>query len=169
MVEGESGIVACSRPDSVPSWNNLRKRFLVWPNGSLAYALDSEHPLDFCGPQYHFAWGDNFADWKFIHQTWHCVELGLRLGHNEGIKPRALLTTTPRPLKILRDLSADPFVSVTRDYTFQNADNLPDGILRKLRKLIGTELGRQELEGVILDMATATKTNDTRSEETPIE
>lgn len=165
MIEGQSGIMACAHPEAMPKWKRRKEGFLVWPNGSQAYAFDSEHPGDFCGPQYHFAWGDNFAEWKNIHETWHCVELGLRLGR----KPRALLTTTPRPLQILRDLSADPYVSVTRDYTFQNANNLPERILRKLRKLVGTDLGRQELEGVILDMTTATKTNDTKSEDTPIE
>jgi phage terminase large subunit-like protein len=147
MVEGESGIMACSpswfRPEYEPS-----KRRLTWPNGFLATTFTAEEPDILRGPQHHGAWADELASWKYLENTWDNLQFGLRL----GTRPRVLVTTTPRPVKILRELIADSTTFITRGSTFDNAANLAATQLAKLRKKYeGTRLGRQELTGELLD------------------
>lgn len=151
LVEGESGILAISprwfRPQYEPS-----KRRLTWPNGVLASLFSAEEPDRLRGPQFHRAWCDELAAWENLEKTLDNLLMGLRLGRS----PKWIYTTTPRPLSILREHLADAKdpatgIVLTRGRTLDNRGNLPKQYFNLLKKYEGTELGRQELEGVVLD------------------
>lgn len=152
MIEGESGILAKSHPHFRPRYEPSKRR-LTWPDdehgkGAIATCYSADKPDQLRGPQHDLVWGDEFAAWRYIDDTWSNADFGLRLGHN----PQALLTTTPRPIRQVRDLLNDPSCAVTRGGTFENAQNLPAAAVASLlKKYDGTRLGRQELYGEILD------------------
>lgn len=152
MIEGESGILACSDPKTRPIWKPGNKQ-LIWPNGSIAEVFSAEKPDRMRGPQFHFVWADELAAWRFLQDTWEQIGFATRLGKAEGIHPQVWITTTPRALTFLKELCKDPRTHVTTGSTFDNARNLADSTLRKLKKLIGTSLADQELFGKILDLS----------------
>lgn len=143
MVEGESGLLAIApdwaRPDYRPS---LRR--LSWPNGAIATLFGAAEPDSLRGPQHSHVWGDEIAKWAQGVEAWDNAMMGLRLGE----RPRALATTTPRPVALLRRLMAQEGVVVTRGRTVDNRAALPPAFLDAMaRDYGGTRLGRQELEG----------------------
>lgn len=146
MVEGESGLLsigpAGERPDYEPSLHRL-----TWPNGAIATTYSADEPNRLRGPQHDFAWCDELAAWRYP-AAWDMLMFGLRLGAD----PRVVVTTTPRPIKLIRDLIADPKVVLTRGRTVENERNLAPAFLDQIvRRYQGTRLGRQELDGEILD------------------
>jgi len=146
IVEGDSGILACSPPWFRPVYEPSKRR-LTWPNGALAFTFNAVEPDQLRGPQFDFAWGDELAKWRYAQETFDNLQFGLRLGR----RPRQIFTTTPRPIKIVRDMVNDPTVYVTRGRTLDNADNLAASFLAQVkRKYEGTRLGRQELDAEIL-------------------
>lgn len=147
MVEGESGLLAIAPPDERPVFEPALRR-LVWPNGSVAHLYSADAPEQLRGSQHHFAWCDEAAKWRNAETVWANLELGLRLGP----RPRVLVTTTPRPVPLVRRLLADPAVQVTRGATWDNAANLPQSFLDAMTATYGgTRLGRQELEGEMVE------------------
>lgn len=147
MVDGESGLRAIS-----PKWERPRyigsQRRLEWPNGTFALLYSGEEPDQLRGPQHHKAWVDELAKYKYPQETWDNLELGLRLGEN----PQVVVTTTPRPLPLLRDMLTDDSFVVTSESTYANVANLPQKFIKRiLRRYEGTRLGRQELYAHILD------------------
>ena len=146
MVEGESGILAIS-----PSWDRPRyepsKRRLTWPNGAVATLYSADEPERLRGPQHDTAWCDELASWRYP-EAWDMLMFGLRSGSD----PRVVVTTTPRPTKLLRELAADRTVALTQGTTHENRANLAVHFLAQIvRKYEGTRLGRQEIEAEILD------------------
>ena len=101
MIEGESGILSVCSGSSRPAFEPSKRR-LTWPNGAIATVFTSEEPSRLRGPQHQFAWLDELASFRHLQETWDMLQFGLRLGKN----PRQLITTTPRPLKLLRELVA---------------------------------------------------------------
>lgn len=149
MIEGESGILACAPPWHTPVYEPSKRR-LSWPNGALATTYSGDSPDQLRGPQHHFAWCDELAKFQYAQETWDNLELGLRLGDD----PRVVVTTTPRPIPVLRQLLADPGTVVTRGNTYENAVNLaPSFKQRILARYEGTRLGRQEIYAELLDDA----------------
>lgn len=152
MVEGPSGLLAVHPKDWRPTYHKSN-RLLTWPNGAVAYTYNAVEPDQLRGPQHDLAWGDELAKWRYADATFDQIQFGLRLGSN----PQQLLTTTPRPIPIVRDLliqSQDPNsgVVVTRGTTFDNANNLARVFIDNLRKRYeGTRLGRQEMYAELLD------------------
>lgn len=146
MVEGPAGILATAREGEVPIYESS-KRQLTWPSGAVAKTFSAEEPDRLRGPQHDTAWCDELASWKNVRATWDMLMFGLRLG-----TPRKLVTTTPRPIPVVRELLADPTTLVTRGSTYDNSANLaPDFLADLKRKYEGTRLGRQELFAEILD------------------
>ncbi|QYE33686.1 terminase family protein [Polymorphobacter sp. PAMC 29334] len=146
MVEGDAGVLAVARrrPKFEPA-----RRLLTWKNGSTASLFGAAEPDSLRGPSFHFAWGDEAAKWDRAADALSNLRLALRL----GASPRLLLTTTPRPLPWLKTMAAGtPGVVVTRGRTVDNRANLApsflDGVMRDYG---GTRLGRQELQGEIID------------------
>ena len=149
MVMGESGILACSPPDRRLIWQ-AGPRKLIWPNGAEAQCFSAHEPESLRGPQFDAAWADEFAKWKKAEATWDMLQFGLRLG--EG--PQVCVTTTPRNVKVLKDLLASPSTISTHAPTEANRANLADGFIEEVRaRYAGTQLGRQELDGMLVDAA----------------
>lgn len=146
MVEGEAGILACAPPWNTPIYMPSKRR-LEWPNGAVAFTYSAEEPDQLRGPAHDTAWCDEIAKWRYP-DTWDQLMFGLRLGSN----PQVVVTTTPRPIKLIRDLLADPDTVVTRGSTYDNAANLAKAFFdRVIRRYEGTRMGRQELRAEILD------------------
>ncbi len=146
MVLGDSGILACHPKDFRPDWSPTN-RCLTWPNGARAWVYNATEPDQLRGPQHHAAWVDELAKFRYIQETWDQLQFGLRL----GLHPRALVTTTPRPLPLIKRLMSDPDTAVTRGSTLDNKSNLAANTVKQLYdRYGGTRLGRQELEGEIL-------------------
>ncbi len=147
MVLGESGILACHPKDFRPTYHPS-KRLVVWPNGAQAWLYNAVEPDQLRGPQHDAAWCDEIAKFRYMQETWDQLQFGLRLGEH----PRAIVTTTPRPLPLIRKLLNDKNTYVTRGSTFDNANNLASPFLKQIQdRYGGTRLGRQELEGEILE------------------
>ncbi len=151
MVEGPAGLLAIAPPSRRPAYEPS-KRQLTWPNGAIATLFSAGEPESLRGPQHSHAWGDEIAKWDMAGEraggAWDNLLLGLRLGHD----PRAVATTTPRAVPLLRRLLAQPEVAVTRGRTADNRDNLPSGFLRSVRAQFGRSLlARQELDGELID------------------
>ncbi len=149
MIFGDSGILACSPPDRRPTWEAGRKR-LVWPNGAIATVHSAYDPEGLRGPQFDAAWVDELAKWKKAEATWDQLQFALRLGED----PRVCVTTTPRNVGVLKALLKSPSTVVTQAPTEANAANLAASFLEEVRaRYEGTRLGRQELDGVLLEDA----------------
>ena len=146
MVEGESGILSISSDGFMPVYEPSKRR-LTWPNDSIATLYSAEEPNRLRGPAHHFAWCDELASWKYP-EAWDMLLFGLRLGAN----PRAVITTTPRPIPIIKELMKDSRCVVTGGSSYENKDNLaPQFLTEIVKKYEGTRLGRQELNAEILD------------------
>lgn len=146
MVEGESGLLAIARCGEEPRWISS-KRLLLFPSGAEAHAFTAERPDKLRGPQHHFAWCDELAKWPRAQATWDNLMLGLRLGE----APRTIVTTTPRPVPALKRLLALPRCVETNGRTDQNPDSAPDFRTAMEEMYGGTRLGRQELEGLMIE------------------
>jgi predicted phage terminase large subunit-like protein len=146
MVEGESGILACSPPWFRPLYEPSKRR-LTWPNGVKATTYSADEPDSLRGPQHTDLWCDEPASWQY-EETWDQAMFGLRLGSD----PRCVATTTPRPTKLIKMLIALATTYVTTGSTYENKANLALAFLEQIiRKYEGTRLGRQELNAEILD------------------
>jgi len=145
MVEGQSGIMACAHDSERPEYEPSKRR-LTWPNGSLATTYTAEKPDQMRGPQHHYAWADELAAWHRL-DAWDQLKFGMRL----GVRPRVVVTTTPRPLHMLRKLAQLESTHVTRGSTMDNQANLSADFIEAIHdRYKGTTLGRQELEGELL-------------------
>jgi len=147
MVFGESGIMACTPPDRRPDWQSTRKT-LVWPNGAEAQLFSAHNPEALRGPQFDAAWVDELAKWKKAQDTWDMLNFTLRLGEH----PQVCITTTPRNVSVLKDILALNTTVVTQAPTEANRAYLAKSFLEEVRaRYAGTRLGRQELDGVLLE------------------
>lgn len=146
MIEGESGILAVcpnrERPEYQPS-----KRRLVWPNGSKSLIFTADEPERLRGKQHSRLWCDELAAWRYP-EAWDQAKFGLRLGE----RPRACITTTPRPTKLVKEIAADASTVISSGSTYDNRANLAGSFFAQIIKTYeGTRLGRQELNAEILD------------------
>ena len=147
MVEGVSGLLSVHDRRERPVWSPSRRR-LEWSNGAIAQVFTAEDPEGLRGPQFAAAWADELAKWPNLRETWDMLQLGLRLGD----RPRQVVTTTPRPLPLVKALLADPRVAISRAATSANRFNLAPSFVESMRLAYGgTRLGRQELEGEIVE------------------
>lgn len=161
MIDGKGG---SSLLEITPDTEKLEyfptKRRLSWGNGAKGSAFSAEEPERLRGPQADLLWMDEIVAWFHLQETWDMAMFGLRLGQN----PKNIITTTPKPLALIRELvsRAVPYhemepdtvadVVLTRGATMDNRDNLAPQFLEVLmKKYEGTRLGRQELYAEILD------------------
>jgi len=147
MVLGESGIIACSPPDRRPVWHATRAQ-LHWPNGAVAQVLSAYDPEAMRGPQFDAAWADELGKWKKGAEAWDQLQFALRLGKN----PQAVVTTTPRNVGVLKAILKNPSTVITHAPTEANRAYLAESFLTEVQSRYGgTGLGRQELEGVLVE------------------
>ena len=147
MIDGVSGLLAIHPQAERPSWNASRRR-LEWPNGAIAQGFSAEDPESLRGPQFEAAWCDEIGKWRYASETYDMLQFGLRLGD----QPRQVITTTPRPMALLKRIAADPLTAVSHAPTRANAANLAPGFLATIvGRYAGTNLGRQELDGLFIE------------------
>ena len=146
MVEGVSGILSVAgRNQKAVKWEPSLNR-LSWRGGSQAQLFSGESPEALRGPQHHVAWCDELAKWTKADDTWNNLQMGLRA----GARPRALVTTTPRPLPLLGRIESDRWTVKTGGRTKDNV-NLPEAFIDVMTATYaGTRLGRQELDGEMI-------------------
>jgi phage terminase large subunit-like protein len=146
MVEGESGLLAVARPGERLHWASV-SGVLRFPSGALGFVYSSRNPEKLRGPQHHAAWCDELAKWANPDATWDNLMLGLRLGTAQ----RTVVTTTPRPIPLVRRIVGDRETVTTRGGTADNHHLSGDYVETMQRLYGGTRLGRQELEGELID------------------
>ncbi len=147
MVEGESGILNNSPLDLMPDYEPSKRR-LTWPNGAIATVYSSKEPDHLNGPQHDLAWGDELRTWYSAQEVWDMLMLGLRLGEH----PRCVATTTPLPVKLIKNLISMSDVVVTGGTTYENRENLaPSFYSQIVSRYEGTRLGQQEIQAELLE------------------
>ena len=148
MLNGPAGLLTIShgldRPEFEPT-----NRCLIWPNGAVAYLYSAEEPNRLRGPQFEAVWCDELAAWADPDEAWEQLGYGLRIG-----SPKVVITTTPRPIKLIKKLISTKNVIVTRGSTFDNQRNLSQVYFDNvIAPNVGTRKGRQEIDGEILQDA----------------
>lgn len=147
MVEGPSGLKTISPPDFQPHFQRAERR-LTWPNGGQAFLFSAKDPEGLRGPQFDAAWCDELAKWRLGREAWDMLQFALRMGE----RPRQVITTTPRPSKLLREIIDDQNTIMTKASTYANRANLADAFFRAvIKKYEGTRLGAQELQGKLME------------------
>jgi len=168
--EGNSGIVGILREYDVLEEYNRTYGHIKLRNGTLIRLFSADEPNRLRGPQFHGAWCDELSSWRYA-DTWDQLQFGLRLGEH----PRTVVTTTPKPVSLVRNLVSrtDGSVKIVRGSTFDNAANLaPQALIELQLRYNGTRLGRQELYGELLEdiegaLWTRKMIDDARVTETP--
>jgi len=153
MIQGPSGILTIA-----PPWNRPRyepsKRRLTWPNGAIAICLSADQPERARGLQFDRLWCDELCAWQYPQRMWETVLLCLRLGQ----QPRTVVTTTPRPIKLLTRILEDPTTRTSKEATFANARHLAPEFISEIAAMYeGTRLGDQELHAEIVDTSAAAR------------
>lgn len=158
LVHGDSGIMAVCPPGERPEYFPSR-RALEFPNGSTATHYSAAEPDQLRGPQFHFAVCDELAAWSHVPgedglTAWAQVQIATRLSTN-GTNPQIVVATTPRRVPAMRELierETEEGVIIVRGSTMRNRGNLPKHYLDLMQsQFAGTKIGRQELEGILLD------------------
>lgn len=146
MIEGESGLLKVARDHEHPRWHAASNE-LWFDNGAIAYAYSASAPEALRGPQHHAAWCDELAKWRDGDKAWDNLLMGLRLGDD----PQVLVTTTPRPNRLMHRVLAMDGLRETRGRTHDNP-HLPASFVAAMESdYAGTRLGRQELDGEMID------------------
>lgn len=147
MVEGECGLLSV-HPKAFRPLYEPSKRRLTWPNGAVATLYNGVEPEQLRGPQHDLAWVDELAKFRYADETWDQLQFGLRLGKN----PRQIVTTTPKPIPVIRHIMKNPYTVITTGSTYDNRANLAESFFKEVvSRYEGTRLGRQELLAHILD------------------
>ena len=147
MVEGHSGILSLFPPGSRPLYEPSKRR-ITFASGAIATTFSADEPDLLRGPQFSACWCDELASWRRDKESWDNLMMGLRLGDH----PQAVVTTTPRPTALIRELMARPDAIVTGGSTYDNTGNLADNFITTIMaKYDGTRLGRQEIYADVLD------------------
>jgi len=152
MIYGDSGIMSVSDPHPRPNHEPTKRR-LVWPNGAQAFTYSAAAPSQLRGPQHDAAWCDELAAWTdapkgdVLDTSWNNLMLGLRLGQN----PKALVTTTPKRVKLVRQVMERRTTTITTGTTYDNLSNMASSFRENvLAAYEGTRIGEQELMGTLL-------------------
>jgi phage terminase large subunit-like protein len=154
--------------DQAPSVR-FRPVRITWPSGAVALGYNGTEPNQLRGPEFDTAWVDELAKYRYARETWDMLQFTMRSGDD----PRVFVTTTPRPIPVIKEIVADPGTVISKGSTFDNAANLPKQFLDRLKKRYGgTRLGRQELNAEILDdlpgaLWTRAMIDDKRIQEAP--
>ena len=163
IVEGPSGILACAPPWNRPNYEPDNRQIL-WPSGARADLFSGDSPDQLRGPNFDTIWADELAKWRYPQEAMDTVDLALRLGQN----PQTVITTTPRPIPILRRYLKNPLCEVSQGSTYANRANLSERFIERLRERYGTESrwAQQEILGSLLEDIEGALWSTQRIEET---
>jgi len=136
-------------PDAERPHVKYKPTRVIWPNGATALGYNGTQPNQLRGPEFEAAWVDELAKYKYARETWDMLQFCMR----RGTHPRQLITTTPRPIELVKAIVAgeEGKVHITRGSTMDNVANLASRFLKRVQdRYAGTRLGRQELNAEIL-------------------
>lgn len=146
MIGGPSGLQSIA-PDALYPHYYKSKKKLVWPNGAYALVMSDAAYERLRGPHFDAAWVDELAKFKNAQETWDQLQFSLRLGKS----PRIIVTTTPKPIALLKKLIQQSDVVVTKGSTLENAQNLSESFIKSIVSTYeNTRLGKQEIYAEIL-------------------
>jgi phage terminase large subunit-like protein len=148
MVEGTSGLLSVAADVARPRWH-ASAGTLTYANGAEAQAFSAAAPELLRGPEHGIAWCDELGKWRGAagEAAWDNLLMGMR----GGDRPRVLVTTTPRPTRLMRKVMAMPGLVETGGRTHDNP-HLPGSFLSMVTaEYGGTRAGRQELDGEMID------------------
>ena len=148
MIEGPSGLMSCYPPGQRPDYNPSR-HLVTFPSGAVGITRSADEPERLRGPQFTKFWADELCAWRFAQQAWDQIMFGFRLKskHLQGI-----ITTTPKPIPVIKDIIAKPSTIVTRGSSYDNRSNLSDTYYQTvITPYEGTRLGRQEINAELLE------------------
>ncbi len=146
MVEGPGGLMAAARSGERARWVASRRR-VDFSSGAQAFAYSAETPDKLRGPEHDFAWCDELAKWTRGEATWDNLMLGLR----RGTRPRTIVTTTPRTVKLLRRIMGLAGFTQTVGRTADNRHVAERVRAERYAAYGGSRLGRQELDAELFD------------------
>jgi phage terminase large subunit-like protein len=147
MVEGVSGILSIARKQRLRLKWEPSKSELRWPTGTVAKLFSGDNADGLRGPEHHVAWCDELAKWRQAEEAWSTLQMGLRIGQ----RPRVLVTTTPRPMGLLKQIKADRWTATTGGRTRDNV-SLPKSFIEVMMATYAkTRIGRQELDGELIE------------------
>lgn len=153
MIEGESGLLSVFPPSLRPDYQPSKKK-ITFHTGAVAHIYSAEDPEDLRGPEHDTAWCEELCAWNKMQETWDMFEFGFRLPARDGSNPKAVITTTPKPLPLLKTIMEDEATVITTGSTYNNVANLAPAFAKRIiRRYEGTRLGAQELRGLVLDEA----------------
>lgn len=148
MVEGPAGLMVTCPLDLQPIMYEPSKRKVTYASGAEVHLYSAEKPRQLRGPAHDFAWADELCHWKYPQDTWDNLTLGLRMPPD----PRVVISTTPRPIKLLKTIMSSKTTKTTTSTTYDNIANLAPMFIEEIAEMYeGTRLGRQELHAEILD------------------
>jgi phage terminase large subunit-like protein len=146
--EGESGILACCPNELIDNYNKSLAEIKL-KNGSIIFGYSTDTPERLRGPSFHLLWNEELAAWLRPQETWDMAQFCLRLGD----RPRQIITSTPKPIELVRNIIADKRTVTIHSSTYANRANLPKSFFDEIIKYEGTDLGRQEIYGQVLDLS----------------
>ena len=148
--EGDSGLLNVLPQWAIKAYNKSLFELVLF-NGALIKGIPGSEPERFRGPQFHRAWIDELAAFLYPQRSWDLLTLGVRLGTHT----RIMITTTPKPMPLLRDLlrKEGKGVVISRASTYDNLDNLATNFRDQVLRFEGTEIGKQEVYGELLDLS----------------
>lgn len=151
-IEGDSGLLNVLPNRFIKAYNRSLSEILL-KNGSVLKGIPGSEPERYRGPQFNFSWYDEIAAFDRLEDAWSLSRMGLRLGN----RTRTMLTTTPKPVPLLKKLveREEKDVYVSRASSYRNLVNLSDNFKDELLQYAGTEYGRQEIDGELLDFSDA--------------
>lgn len=148
MIEGPSGLMSCYPPGNRPVYFPTR-HLVQFPSGAIGITVSADEPDRIRGKQFRKFWFDELAACQYAREAWDQVMFGFRLPDAEL---QGLITTTPKPIEVLKSIIANPRTVVTRGSSDENRGNLsPEFISDVIDPYRGTRLGRQEIEAELLE------------------
>ena len=148
MIEGPSGLLQCyplsPRPEYEPS-----KQRILFPSGATGILRSADAPERLRGPQFTKFWADEICAWQFLQQAWDQIMFGFRV---KSSALQGVITTTPKPVKVLKELMRNPRTVTTRGSSYENRSNLSETYFQEvIAPYEGTRLGRQEINAELLE------------------
>lgn len=148
MIEGPSGLMSCYPEGNRPTYNPSR-HLVTFPSGAVGITRSAEEPERLRGPQFGKFWAEELCAWTYLQDAWDQLMFGFRV---KGKKLQGVITTTPKPHKVLKAIKADPGTVTTGGSSHDNRENLSEVWYEKVIKAFeGTRLGRQEIYAEILE------------------
>lgn len=151
VIEGPSGIMKVAERIGLKAHYEPSKMRVTFANGAIARTRGADEPERLRGPECDLAWWDELGTWK-NKDAYTNADFGLRRRGPNGERARAIVTFTPKPNVLVREIVKRDDAVIRTGGTNENAANLDPKTLDGYRKQYeGTRLGRQELEGELLE------------------